>query len=140
MEKAKIIKNGNVNLEPVDNSDEEQKLIAAIKNMRLMPIVSSANSPTAYFVKPVIEQAYIPHFGITKNYPVNINLCTELVRYDVPTLDYSTDSEEAKEIIYPVIEFKGCNAKWYFEAGDVKTRDEQYEALFSINKPIILSK
>ena len=132
MEKAKMIKNGNVNLEPVNNSVEES-WAAAMKSEGLMPL---SFSPTAYFVEPLVEQAYVPHFGQKQNSPVNINLCTELVKQDVPTRDYS-QKEEEQQVICPIIEFKGCNAKWYFEAGDVKTRDEQYEALLSINKPII---
>lgn len=102
----------------------------------LLPI-NVTKLPNACFVEPLVEQVYVPHFGIQKNNPVNINLCTELVKQDIQTRDYSK-KEEDQEVVYPIIELKGCNAKWYFEVGDFKARDEQYEALLSINKPIPL--
>lgn len=74
----------------------------------------------ANFILPAITTTYLDYIGVVKNNPVNINLCTELIKEDEPN-GYGKK--------YPIIQFKGCNVKWYYGENGHNIRDLQYNKL-----------
>ncbi len=76
----------------------------------------------AKFIEPKIKTVHRDYIGEHTNNPVNIELCTELMSYNEPN-GYGAE--------YPVIEFKGCGATWYYAEYEYKIRDEQYKELLT---------
>jgi len=59
------------------------------------------------------------------NYPVNLALCTQLQNTFHSWFEGTTNQ--------PVIVFKGCDARWFFET--VADRDAELERLLAIHSP-----
>ena len=77
------------------------------------------------FIIPKVKSShrdYGDYVGEHQNNPVNIDLCTELVK---------TDKYNGYNKKYPVIYFKGCDVTWYYGEGGHKLRDEQYNELLN---------
>lgn len=72
------------------------------------------------FVNSSVNETHRDYVGLHINNPVNIELCTELVKKNEP-------NGYGKE--YPVIIFKGCNAVWYYHEIHTKVRDNDYQKL-----------
>lgn len=77
------------------------------------------------FIIPKVKFSHRDYIGEHQNNPVNIDLCTELIKKD----EYNGYGKE-----YPVIYFKGCDVTWYYGEDGHKLRDEQYNELLNQNK------
>ena len=77
------------------------------------------------FIIPKVESSHRDYVGECQNNPVNIDLCTELIKMD------KTNGYGKK---YPVIYFKGCGVTWYYGESGHKLRDEQYDEILNQNK------
>lgn len=72
------------------------------------------------FIIPKVKFSHRDYIGEHQNNPVNIDLCTELIKED----EYNGYGKR-----YPVIKFRGCDVTWYYGENRHKLRDEQYNEL-----------
>ncbi len=77
------------------------------------------------FIIPKVKSSHRDYIGEYQNNPVNIDLCTELIKEN----EYNGYGKR-----YPVIKFRGCNVTWYYGENGHKLRDEQYNELLNQNK------
>ena len=76
------------------------------------------------FIIPKVKSSHRDYVGVYQNNPVNIDLCTALIKID------KTNGYGKK---YPAIYFKGCDVTWYFGEHGHKLRDEQYNEILNQN-------
>lgn len=74
----------------------------------------------ATFIKPKVTKTRVKHIGEHINNPVNIELCSELVKCDKPN-GYGDCS--------PKIVFRGLEVTWHYGDDGHTLRDEQYNEI-----------
>lgn len=74
----------------------------------------------ATFIQPKMAKTRVDYIGEYINNPVNIDLCSELVKCDKP---------DGHGKSYPKIVFRGLEVTWYYGEHGHTLRDEQYNEI-----------
>lgn len=79
----------------------------------------------AKFIVCPLNKLNLNYIGQTENDPVNLDLCFSIRKQDESN-GYGNK--------YPIINFVGCNVKWYFNENQIKLRDKIYEDIINAIK------
>lgn len=79
----------------------------------------------AKFIQPSLETTHRDYMGTYQNNPINIDLCTEIIKMEMAN-GYGK--------FYPVIYFRGIDITWYYGEHGHDIRDRQYNEILEAFK------